>query len=371
MSLLWRCKVMDGGGNVAYSRIVSCKRSTTRWRNVYDLDGLRAKRTNGETTYLYTYQGGQLTHMKVDGQHYYFTYDPNGTPVAMTWNGKNYYYVTNLQGDITHILDNTGAVVTSYVYNAWGKIMSVTGTLASTVGRYNPLRYRGYVYDTETELYYLQSRYYDPEVGRFINADGYASTGQGINGSNVFAYCGNNPVRNADISGTRYCEATTVSGEGTYVRRISCRHQGMVTLEKQNPDPIGRYDGKYYSGNVYLVEDLDSVKVTFPGDVVALDCRNPQDKNSTPDVQIQNSSWIWDEEAQLSILNVLVQHEREHPSAWERDSQVETILLEWDMHTVLYQVTGVDNFLHADIDNDDASLMSFFYYGGKVLECLF
>ena len=100
MSLLWRCKVMDGGGNVAYSRIVSCKRSTTRWRNVYDLDGLRAKRTNGETTYLYTYQGGQLTHMKVDGQHYYFTYDPNGTPVAMTWNGKNYYYVTNLQGDI-------------------------------------------------------------------------------------------------------------------------------------------------------------------------------------------------------------------------------------------------------------------------------
>ena len=74
---------------------------------------------------------------------------------------------------------------------AWGSILDTSGTLATTLGKYNPLRYRGYVYDRETGLYYLQSRYYNPDVGRFINADGYISTGQGLTGYNMFAYCGN------------------------------------------------------------------------------------------------------------------------------------------------------------------------------------
>ena len=73
--------------------------------------------------------------------------------------------------------------------------------MASTLGTYNPLRYRGYVYDQETGLYYLQSRYYNPAMGRFISADGYVSTGQGILGNNMFAYCGNNPVNCMDPSG--------------------------------------------------------------------------------------------------------------------------------------------------------------------------
>lgn len=77
--------------------------------------------------------------------------------------------------------------------------------MASTLGLHNPLRYRGYVYDNETELYYLQSRYYDPDVGRFINADAFASTGQGILGNNMFAYCRNNPVSRIDPSGTYDC----------------------------------------------------------------------------------------------------------------------------------------------------------------------
>ena len=99
-----------------------------------------------------------------------------------------------------------GNTVVEYTYDAWGKVLSVTGTLASTVGQINPFRYRGYYYDTETGWYYLQTRYYDPEVGRFINADGYVSTGQGIIGNNMFAYCGNNPVMHSDPSGNRYVE---------------------------------------------------------------------------------------------------------------------------------------------------------------------
>ena len=99
------------------------------------------------------------------------------------------------------IVDDSGSEVVSYTYDAWGNILSTTGSMASTLGALNPLRYRGYVYDEETNLYYLQSRYYDPEMGRFINADVFTSTGQGTLGSNMYAYCLNNPVRYTDDSG--------------------------------------------------------------------------------------------------------------------------------------------------------------------------
>ena len=90
----------------------------------------------------------------------------------------------------------------NYVYDAWGQV-SLGGTPWNWValGELNPFRYRGYYYDTESGLYYLNSRYYDPEIGRYINADGYISTGQGIISNNMFSYCGNNPIMRADPSG--------------------------------------------------------------------------------------------------------------------------------------------------------------------------
>ena len=87
--------------------------------------------------------------------------------------------------------------------NSWGKLLSTSGSLASTLGKNNPFRYRGYVYDEETGFYYLQSRYYNPEVGRFISADVLLSTGQGVLGHNAYAYCLNNPVNMIDYSGHR------------------------------------------------------------------------------------------------------------------------------------------------------------------------
>ncbi len=90
-------------------------------------------------------------------------------------------------------------------------MLSTTGTLASTIGAYNPFRYRGYYYDNETGWYYLQSRYYDPTVGRFLNSDSYASTGQGILGNNMFAYCGNNPVNRKDPTGQFWITALIVA----------------------------------------------------------------------------------------------------------------------------------------------------------------
>ncbi len=99
------------------------------------------------------------------------------------------------------ILNSSGTSVVTYTYDAWGRLLTTSGSMASTLGVHNPLRYRGYVYDTESGLYYLQSRYYNPELGRFINADALASTGQGILGNNMFAYCNNNPIIAADPKG--------------------------------------------------------------------------------------------------------------------------------------------------------------------------
>ena len=111
--------------------------------------------------------------------------------VAVLHSGTTYYYVTNIQGDVIAILNNAGTAVVQYAYDAWGAPISTTGSMATTLGATNPLRYRSYIYDTEYGLYHLQSRYYDPEIGRFLNADRFISTGQGYFCFNMFAYCEN------------------------------------------------------------------------------------------------------------------------------------------------------------------------------------
>ena len=133
-----------------------------------------------------------------------FLYDESGRPFALIYRTdgvgvtvSTYYYVLNLQGDVVKLVNPVGTVVASYEYDAWGNILSKSGTMADK----NPLRYRGYYYDTETGYYYLQSRYYDPANRRFINADSYASTGQGFIGTNMFAYCNNLPTAYSDHSG--------------------------------------------------------------------------------------------------------------------------------------------------------------------------
>ena len=131
-----------------------------------------------------------------------YYYDESGNVFGFKRGNSEYYYIRNGQGDIIGILDSSGTQVVSYVYDSWGKLVSISGSQAETIGEANPFRYRGYYYDTETGLYYLQSRYYDPEVGRFLNADGYISgVGDDIRGYNLYSYCFNNPINMSDLSG--------------------------------------------------------------------------------------------------------------------------------------------------------------------------
>ena len=116
----------------------------------------------------------------------------------MRYNNTEYFYVFNVLGDITYLLDTNGDIVVEYSYDSYGNITYQT---SSTIAEANPYRYRGYRYDEETGYYYLQSRYYNPETGRFINADGMLAASSTILGNNMFAYTENNPVMYVDPTG--------------------------------------------------------------------------------------------------------------------------------------------------------------------------
>ena len=164
----------------------------------YDASGLRTSKVVNGVTHYYYYASGKLLRETYNGVVLDFFYDQNGQPFAFKYNGALYYYITNLQGDVEYILNSSKAIVDGYKYDPYGNIIAGGNT---TIGTINPLRYRGYYFDSDTGFYYLQSRYYDPAIGRFINADTYASTGTGVLGYNMFAYCENNPINNADPSG--------------------------------------------------------------------------------------------------------------------------------------------------------------------------
>ena len=198
----------------------------------YDADGIRTRKTNfdGGYTEYYVVEGLPVAEQRFTaaGAKLYilqYLYDESNNavgfgiyyPTDTSPNWQYYYFGKNIQGDVIALYRSdynssngtySPTLVATYSYDPWGTptgIYDANGAAISQtadhVAAYNPFRYRGYHYDGDTRLYYLQSRYYDPATGRFVNADGYTSTGQGLVGHNMFAYCGNNPVIRKDSSG--------------------------------------------------------------------------------------------------------------------------------------------------------------------------
>ena len=186
-------------------RLQSLSGNNTTASYTYDEQGVRSSKTVNGVTTTFSYNGSLLM-AQVQGSgasqvKQLFSYDANGDVISVNYNGTEYYYLRNGQNDVVGLMDASGNRVVEYTYDAWGKLISTTGTLATSLGADNPFRYRGYYYDTETGLYYLTTRYYDPEVCRFISADVYMTTGQGVLGGNMFAYCLNNPLIYDDDQG--------------------------------------------------------------------------------------------------------------------------------------------------------------------------
>lgn len=199
----------DGFGNPT-----KFKNKNLQWENgkliafeshKFDYDGY-GKRIRKDSTY-YTYDTNKnLVEMENGDNTLRFIYDNSGIS-GIEYNDQQYLLRKNVQGDITHIFSIDGTMVAQYVYDAWGnhKVLDANGKIIDEqehIGNTNPFRYRGYFYDTETKLYYLINRYYDPEIGRFISQDQISYMQPDvINGLNLFAYCGNNPVMRIDENG--------------------------------------------------------------------------------------------------------------------------------------------------------------------------
>ena len=207
--------------------LTSASNGTNSLTFAYNEDGLRQKKTVNNVDTDYFYNGSVLIGMQRGTSKFLFSYDAAGNVVSVkyiTANSTNeYYYLRNAQNDVVKLIDANGTPVVEYTYDTWGKKVTTTGTLAGTLGLFQPFRYRGYVYDWETGFYYLQSRYYDPTTGRFISADVLLSTGQGVLGHNCYAYCLGNPVNYEDAQGEKTIDNTwteTYTGKETAIKGL-------------------------------------------------------------------------------------------------------------------------------------------------------
>ena len=209
----------------------------------YDVNGIRASKTVDGVKHTYVYDGTQLLAERYGTTRLEFMYNESGQPHLVRYSTNSgssyvtYYYILNQQGDVMALMDTAGELAVKYTYDPWGKVLTVTNgsgtaiTSATHIANVNPIRYRSYYYDADTQLYYLQSRYYDPEVSRFLNADAaeFATLSTvSLSDTNLFAYCANDPVNKADPTGTLAAWIATLAA-GAVVGAISSAVSTVVT----------------------------------------------------------------------------------------------------------------------------------------------
>ena len=202
MPCIYRGKTVDWDRAGLISELMD----TQTVQYAYSAAGKRLQKDVAGTVTDFIYAGDLLLGWQCGSNELAFLFSSNGDAYGFTYNGTPYYYVKNLQNDVIAIASAAGTIVARYYYDAWGRLLSKTDTSGVNISDINPLRYRSYYYDTESGFYFLQSRYYDPEVGRFISpepniADGLFDAGAGLVGYNLYAYCANNPVGYFDCNG--------------------------------------------------------------------------------------------------------------------------------------------------------------------------
>ena len=289
-------------------RLSSLTKGSQTYSYEYDMSGIRSAKVADGLRHEYVTQNGKVVREVVTnastGAFQYaldFTYDEAGHPLTMrkynNANMQNNYitmqYVCNAQGDVVKLIYN-GTVYAEYTYDAWGKVLTATENGSYNYAALNPLRYRGYYFDSETGFYYLQSRYYDPIVKRFLNADSYSSTGQGFLGYNMFVYCMNRPVIHSDYTG-HYCCFDLAGTNKNDTPMTKAVQIAVFTAAK------ALLDKKKISITIISESDISNYKDKHPypdsqtgkTTVYVADCRtNTQRDKSDPNIQVINSGDI-------------------------------------------------------------------------------
>ena len=199
---------------------------------MYNDSGKRIRKTvNGVTTDFYLDGSAILMQTSSDGSRIDFFYDDKGNVFAMKYQNEMYFYRKNLFGDILGILDSHGTELVKYEYNSWGKLLNLTDYSLNGLGRKNPFRFKGYYYDEELGMYYLNSRYYDPETGRFVNADDVSLIGKvptKLTDKNLYVYCDNNNVIRKDTGGDFWETALDVVTLGASIVEVAANPSDVL-----------------------------------------------------------------------------------------------------------------------------------------------
>lgn len=319
----------------------------------YDSDGMRLSKTVDGVEYTYLYKDGLLVQETRGDITLDYSYDANGRLCMGAYRSSAnattsyFYYALNSRGDVIGLYKPNGDLFAKYTYDVWGNVLSVTnasgGSVAdNNVAKIQPFRYRSYYYDTESGLYYLQSRYYDPVAHRFINADGYVSTGTGILGHNMFAYCDNNPVNYSDPMGQCYYTAGGLWAHDAWEFRGGYERKS---------------DPKYFAGSTNSGKDVyisttDNYSVS-PNGIKVKDLRDTNMDNGehNPDMKILDSFRITDKSIQEEVLKIIIKYTEDYPSTYEWDRNLESLVIEWDAHNKLYDVSKHTRLKDVDLDN--------------------
>ena len=332
----------------------------------YNADGLRTGKSGDRNTEYYIVNGTYLGEVTTIGSAQYrivYLYDETGSVFGIevtkingsTITTNTYYFAKNLQGDVTAILDSQGNVVANYRYDAYGSIISVTDangnyvSSATHIANLNPFRYRGYMYDEESGFYYLRSRYYDPYIGRFLNADGLISTGQGFDGHNMFVYCNNNPIILVDNTGTR-----PIVGDNPNTETKAEREASYKCMIIYRHIPIA-YLGETSTGKKVFVYDEPNMEYS-PNSVHVYDNRGYIDKNgkNNPTIQIAHSYKITSRKEQEEIVDLIIEYDKNYDSPvsvkWGRTR--DSLLIEWDAHNKINNMNSHERLKHVDFDHN-------------------
>ena len=178
----------------------------------YNANGIRTSKTVGGVKHEYTLDGTKILRETWGSNTLVPLYDNEDSVCGILYNNVTYYFIKNLQGDVIAIVDKDAETVSRYSYDAWGVPTVKQDTSGCSIATINPFRYRSYYFDEETDLYYLQSRYYDAGVGRFVNGDDvyFLRIVDVLFGSNLYTYCKNDPISNNDPTGYWYISLSTL-----------------------------------------------------------------------------------------------------------------------------------------------------------------